>query len=908
MLALKRFGRSLFDVRPGEYAITAFMSLYLMLVLFAYYILKPVSRSMFLNNLDLDKLPWLYILIAGIGGGLAYLYTRVAMKSSLARAVNFATAFCVAVLVLLWWLLQYQAAWILYAFNIWVSLFSVILVSQGWLVAANLFTSREAKRLYGVIGAGSVLGAAFGGQFTAIMVYRLAARDLLLASAGMVILSYIAYRMALATSGRSLGAARAAEEEEFRFAEIVGAIARVRHLQVIVAVMTITFIVDVMVEYQFSAFAQRAYHGRELTAFLGNFYGFWLNLITIVLQLFLTGFVVSRFGVGGTLQIMPVAIAAASTASLVAPSLLSTAAARLTEASTRYSFNKTGMELLYLPLPLELRNRVKAFVDVFIDRLARGLGGIILLLLPIAPRRLSIVVLVLAAAWIVLSVVAQRQYMATVRQRFEKRRLDLEAARVPVSDRATVELLERTARSERPRQAAYALELLSCAPGHRTDSLLSELVKSPHAEVRAKVFEVARKTGNPALSEAAFAELRNARGGSAGAVREAILYAMSADAEPLSLARRLLDHPNADAPPSVLDALAARPELARELIGHDWLRATASDADPRRRALAAQAIGIRGDAGTEALFALLNDPDPGVATQAIRTAGALKSREYFRHVVNALGSPRLRGAAIEALAALGPKIRGSLGDLLLDEAETVRIRRYVPRVLLKMGDQGSVDILVRGLSATNLTVRAAILKALNRLRENKPSLDFGAPALLEQVREEARYYLDLHANLAPLRERESNGPATSLVIRTLEDRLRSTLDRLFRLLGLRYPPRQIYAAYQAIDRRAGDDCAAALDFLDHVLDRELKRVLLPLFDEDAMLAKHAREVFHIERKDVSGALRSLIQSQDPWLAACGIAAAGELRIHELSPDIRDAGQGRGREIAEVARAAVAVLD
>ena len=41
--------------------------------------------------------------------------------------------------------------------------------------------------------------------------------------------------------------------------------------------------------------------------------------------------------------------------------MISTGAARLTEAATRYSFNKTGMELLYLPLPLELRNRTKAF-------------------------------------------------------------------------------------------------------------------------------------------------------------------------------------------------------------------------------------------------------------------------------------------------------------------------------------------------------------------------------------------------------------------------------------------------------------------------------------------------------------------------------------------------------------------
>jgi ATP:ADP antiporter, AAA family len=76
--------------------------------------------------------------------------------------------------------------WVIYAFNVWVSLFSIMLVSQGWLVAANVFTSREAKRLYGILGVGSVIGAAFGGQFTAIMVYYIGTTNLVLASAVMV--------------------------------------------------------------------------------------------------------------------------------------------------------------------------------------------------------------------------------------------------------------------------------------------------------------------------------------------------------------------------------------------------------------------------------------------------------------------------------------------------------------------------------------------------------------------------------------------------------------------------------------------------------------------------------------------------------------------------------------------------
>ena len=50
----------------------------------------------------------------------------------------------------------------------------------------------------------------------------------------------------------------------------------------------------------------------------------------------------------------------------------SASAVRLTEASTRYTLVRTGNELFYMPLPLELRNRVKAFIDIFMDRAARG--------------------------------------------------------------------------------------------------------------------------------------------------------------------------------------------------------------------------------------------------------------------------------------------------------------------------------------------------------------------------------------------------------------------------------------------------------------------------------------------------------------------------------------------------------
>jgi AAA family ATP:ADP antiporter len=903
---LRQFWLSLFDIRPGERLTTFLMGLYLMLVLFAYYILKPVSHAMFLNRFDIDDLPWLYVLVSIMGGFLAYLYTKLAVRSSLRRAIDIANSFCVGMLVLFWWLIHFQVSWLIYAFNIWVSILSIVLVSQGWLVAANVFTPRAAKRLYGILGVGSVLGAAFGGQFTAFMVYYVGTRNLLLASAAIVVISYIACRWAILSSGKSLSEARGAEEQEFAFVEIVDAVRRHRHLQVIIAIISITFIVDVMVQFQFSAFAKATYKGADLTAFLGNFYGFWLNLITFVLQLFLTGFVVTRFGVGGTLQIMPVLIAVASLGTVLYPSLLSTAAARLTEASTRYSFNRTGMELLYLPLPLELRNRTKAFVDVFVDRFSRGIGGMILVffttVVDLTPHRFAELVLVFAVIWILLTVAAQREYVKTVRKRLELRRLDFESARIRVADHATIELLERTAREGNPQQAAYALELLGQAPAYSVEPLITSLVSSPAPEVRAKCFELAREAGIATLSDAALRELRSARMPSGSpSVGEAVLYAMKFSSEPDALARRLFDHRNFDVQKAAMEALAELPETAKCVVDEAWLAAAAKDRDASRRALAAIAIRVCSDGRRQALERLVQDREPNVAAEAIRTAGALCDRDFVPLLVQRLSDPQVRGAAIESLASFGPRIIGTLADFLEDARTPIRVRRHIPRVLQRISDQRSVDVLARMLPVEDLTLRWSVLKSLNKLRDAAPNLNYGANGLVRQIHDEAKDYYQLHATLDALRETDSPGPATRLLTKTLRARLQVSLERVFRLLGLQYPPKQIYAAYLALNRRDGDDGAAALEFLDNILDRELKRILLPLLDEDAVLAERGRELFRIEPMHITDALRSLIHSGDAWLASCAIASAGELKVSELTADIRKLASVSGSEVAQVAR-------
>ena len=322
--------------------------------------------------------------------------------------------------------------------------------------------------------------------------------------------------------------------------------------------------------------------------------------------------------------------------------------------------------------------------------------------------------------------------------------------------------------------------------------------------------------------------------------------------------------------------------------------------------MAASAMAVRAEE-TAALVRLLEDPDPRVVVAACRAAGRVGSRASLDRIVRKLDDPALRSVVIESLTAYGALICGALGDCLADESMPMGVRRQIPRVLKLIRDQRSVDVLLKALSRPELSIRAAVLRALSHLRQTAPRLDYGETFVTEQILHEARHYFDLYSALEPFRSHKDTRTATGLLTRALEERLQQTIERLFHLLGLRYPPEDMHAAYVAVRQRRREQFLAALDFLDTVLERPLKRVLLPLLDSSEGLAQRGRDLFGVEIRDAEAAVRDLIRSQDPWLAACAMAAAAEQKFYRLAPDIAAAEAGAGTEVLQVARSAMVAL-
>ncbi|MEP6716773.1 MAG: HEAT repeat domain-containing protein, partial [Terriglobia bacterium] len=398
----------------------------------------------------------------------------------------------------------------------------------------------------------------------------------------------------------------------------------------------------------------------------------------------------------------------------------------------------------------------------------------------------------------------------------------------------------------------------------------------------------------------AWAELRRGK----EMAEAAVAYLLSVAPDPSVVMSHLLRESTAVAEAAVHSSAGAGAGGAVELA---WVEAAARDADPGRRHLAAAALALMDGQGSTLLPALLADSDREVQREAIRTAGKLKSKDQINTLLPFIAKPGVRAEALEALAAYGDNMCDRLSELLGDDAVSPAIRVQIPRALKLMPTQKCVDVLVKATGLGNLAVRSSVLKALNSLRIRAPRLDYHEKIVNERILAEAREYFELNAALVGLPDYKKTGAATRLLVRTIEGRLNFSVERLFRLLGLRYPPVEIYSAYLAYRNRRGEELSTAMEFLDNTLDKDLRRVVMPMLDEPDHAHEMGRRLFGLEKREPEAAIRDLIASGDPWLVACAIATAGELKMTGLAPDIQAAAKRAGEETGRVADQALEAL-
>src|SRR4029450_2701133 len=151
MALLQRVLGRIVDVRREETVTMLLMFAYSFLAMAGYNVIKPATRSQFIDKLGAVNLPYVQLVAGLIMGFVIQGYTS-AMRLLPRRWVFAATqGVMVGVLVFFWVLFKSEQSWVSVAFYLWGILVGSLLISQLWSLANDIYDARQGKRLLGFI-------------------------------------------------------------------------------------------------------------------------------------------------------------------------------------------------------------------------------------------------------------------------------------------------------------------------------------------------------------------------------------------------------------------------------------------------------------------------------------------------------------------------------------------------------------------------------------------------------------------------------------------------------------------------------------------------------------------------------------------------------------------------------------
>jgi len=394
----------LFNFSRKELPFALLAALFYFCVLCGYFLLRPVREAMGVSR-GMDELRWLFIVtsiasllfVVAFGGVVARLDRR--------RFIPVGYLFVIACLAIFATLLIFDvrsggrligsgsesvlAQGISYTYYVWLSVINLFINSLFWAYMVDIFTTDQSKRMFAFIGTGGTLGAIAGGSAASFIGSAMHSAYL---SAGLMLLGAALFGAAIAvmlildrlvrrTSSMQAESSRAVEAAPHsapvggNFWEGAAAVVRSPYLLGIGAYIALMAISNTMIY-----FTQASIILESTDMFSERVRGFaQLDMLaetaTLLTQLFVTSRLISRFGIGWTLAVLPLVTVAGFAVLAFWPVFGVIAIFQAVHRATRYAVSRPARESLFSVLTPAEKYKAKPVVDVFVYRMGDVAGA-----------------------------------------------------------------------------------------------------------------------------------------------------------------------------------------------------------------------------------------------------------------------------------------------------------------------------------------------------------------------------------------------------------------------------------------------------------------------------------------------------------------------------------------------------
>jgi AAA family ATP:ADP antiporter len=703
-----------------------------------------------------------------------------------------------------------------------------------WSFAALLFNPRDAKRLFGFIGAGGTFACILTGALIKPFTTYWGTENLLILVAGyLLIFLGSVWRLAKSQSPNLQPQNSTTSNNQSNtgkyYAQLIST-PQVRSL--ILLISTATFALTI-VDYQFKAGSQLNYPSDQLAGFFGNFYSV-SSIVALLIQLFLVHRILQKGGVFLALSLLPIGLIIGTSGTLLSTQFGWIITTKFIVQTLLFTIEMAAVQMLYLGIPIQTRSQARTFVDGIAKPIAIALTGLALIGASqfIALHQLALGGLFASLCWLGFSRRNYKSYVAALIESLGARRFDFSQETSGINDKTLEAHIRQSLREASDNELIYLVGMVSdlnevdWTPEFRT------LIKRDLPEVKVEALNHLRQNGD----ESDLADILPLLTHEDHRVRAAAIPALATlgGQEIIPKLESKLKDNASEVRSAAIAALIDSGDLDYLLEAGIVLRNLLQSQHKTERLAAARAIEMIQSADLlKPVIGLLQDEDPDVRIAALQSAKAHINPRMIPVVITLLSDKEVASSTADLLPYFGTDTLDHLVPYLeLREAEgAFKGAHHVPDIMAAIGDRRVLPVLQTAAQTKDLSLRRRIVKAYAKLITTAPS----AKPYQDQLNQLIQSELNAAKQRKVQRHTFSELAGNELLTSALEEAKRSHVQNAFQLLDVSLPAVDLHNVLGSLTHTEGADRANALEILDNVLSQNIKPDVLALFDNQTIL-------------------------------------------------------------------------
>ena|GEM_PF-776591 len=820
-IALDNFLTQKLALRRGERLLVFLLQLCICLIVTVLLILKPLFSGLMLSEYSVEIMPLAYVLIAVSAVVVHFALNAMQRSRSLYKSILVNQWLHIIILTVLGVLnlstpVSGMMTVVLY---VYASLYAVVTVSYFYQYCQSILTIRDAKRLYGYIGAGAIAGGIAGGYLTNSLIEIINKSGLLFLSAGFLLITCLIYYYINKLDSEDLDLDFSRQPKK-----LIGpnafALLKNKHVLNVAMLMGFGVLVSRLVDYQFSYLALKHV---ATSNDLASFFGFWfstINVIGLVIQLFVVHLLVDRYGITKSMMSMPILLLSGLLALIFFPILFFGILIKLFDGGLKQSLYKTSTELVIMPLKPNLRRRAKIFIDVVIDSIATGFAGFLIYyfgnILGLTLVNISFLTILTCSIWIYFIFRSSQSYQTVLLKQLKvdavnnttPQPTNLEYINEYVNTRRGQGQSVKSSLNELIQHEDHSIRILALREYSRRypdgdRAMVYNMVHSDHSPLKEEAFRlILGWCKTPKSIEDLYTETQVSNQP----------YLLSALADSLHYKAQIKKFKVHDkislTHHTLLDQYRGQSKVLSKSMSQLFNAAILTRHESFYSYILAE------------LQANLSPPDQRSALDAI----SLGADPYF---FDSLQIEQIHHSNLEAFykcLATFPTRLLSLLKGLIDQPK--QLLQYLPACSY-VDNQKSLNFLFALLNHKNTRVRRKSLYIINYLKKNFDYLNYNHSKSITQLSREITFLKKLMASQYLYANKTGDEQRLATIRRGLKREINSSLIRVFIHIGLITERDDINIIYSAIKSKRRD---SGLDVLDSILPFKLRRRVIPVIE------------------------------------------------------------------------------